>query len=863
MLSTFIQKLIRKKHVTLDDTELPRVLNLFDLTCMGIGSTIGIGFYVLAGEVSRNVAGPAVVLCFLIAGIASVFSGLCYAEFGARVPKAGSAYVYSYVCVGEFVAFVIGWNLLLEYIIGTSSVAKGYSTYIDELANNVMSDALHKVMPIDVSFLNPFPDFLAFGISFAIAIILALGVKESIMFNNLCTGLNLIVVVYTIITAATQADPYNWRIPEDRLNETCTQPSDDGHDWGVGGFAPYGFAGIMQGAATCFFGFVGFDCIATTGEEAIRPSRNIPLAISISLLFIFLAYFGLGTTLTLALPYCMQNAEAPLVDFFEQLGWEASKWFVSIGALFGFSASLLGVLLPLPRILYAMAEDGIIFQFLGRINKRFKTPAIATILSGLFAGVMAMIFNLKALVDMMSIGTLLAYTIVALSVMLLRYSVEDDIVLKDPSDVAEDGEQDIGALASKDDPLVFSCRSYINQLFNTQRLKEPTALSASLVNYATISFCLTSSLVVLLIVVLGKDISQGDAGAIAGLVVSIILALINVLVIACQPQSQRTLPFKVPFVPWLPAISSVINLYLMFNLTKDTWIRFGIWMGIGLPLYFLYGLRNSKADNWKSVHNQGIDNPAGPLDEKETGTVPVVVSPPEMTENHLNKMDSKQGKSSTRSSTDLSQPEKVPHVKTSLATEESLNKDPLSTDEDQVKEHSESNLSRNSTDSIPVFGSVTALKVISDDTVDGQLKVTICPPILADNYHHSDLSRKELGSISEQNEKPEESQITSSKDLEIQVPRVEENEEYVPETRKSSLSEAKENERVTVPRDNAEINKSFESKTTEGNEGMTCYYDDIPNSASKENIEDSESKQESRKSSKSNSLSSAKVDIET
>ncbi|XP_063597840.1 cationic amino acid transporter 2-like isoform X2 [Penaeus indicus] len=594
---TIVDRLTRRKFVTFDDTSLPRVLNTVDLTALGIGSTVGVGFYVLAGEVAKTTAGPAVTISFLIAAIASVFAGLCYAEFGARVPKAGSAYIYSYVCVGEFVAFVIGWNLILEYVIGTASVARGYSGYVDKLANNSMSEALGEAMPISVGFLSDYPDFLAFGLSFILSVVLAVGVKESSMMNNVFTFINLVVITYVIIAAGTQAKAENWAIPEAEVEATCTNPNttcivvekDNSTDYGTGGFAPYGFSGIMQGAATCFFGFVGFDCIATTGEEAINPERSIPMSIGLSLLFVFIAYFGMSAVTTLALPYCWQDENAPLVQLFECLDMNVAKWIVSIGALFGFSASLFGAMFPLPRVIYAMADDGLLFRFLSEVNKKFKTPAIATIISGLFAGIMAMIFNLDALVDMMSIGTLLAYSIVAVCVMLLRYAEDEE---GDTQGLSETGGRTKPSLSNSK----YSARQYFQQLFNAKGLKEPTDLTASLASYATLTFCILASVLGILLVVLQEEIGGGDVGAIVAVSIASVLVIVNVIVIARQPESKKKLTFKVPLVPWIPALSAFINLYLMFNLSPATWIRFSVWMGIGFLIYFLYGIWNSKEE---------------------------------------------------------------------------------------------------------------------------------------------------------------------------------------------------------------------------------------------------------------------------
>ncbi|XP_033103915.1 cationic amino acid transporter 2-like [Anneissia japonica] len=409
--------LFRKKHFANNDvstTELKRCLNTVDLTFLGIGSTLGAGAYILSGQVAKEKAGPAVVLSFLVAAIASLLAGLCYAEFGARVPRTGSAYVYSYVTVGEIWAFVIGWNLILEYVIGTSSVARAWSAYFDTLVDGKIEAYTKEHLHFNVSWMAEYPDFLAFSICIVLSILLSIGVKESSRFNTIFTIVNLLVLTYVIICGLFKADGDNWKIPENQIPP----------EYGKGGFFPYGFSGMIAGAATCFYGFVGFDCIATTGEEAENPRRAIPISIMLSLLFIFIAYFGVSVTITLMCPYYLLDEKAPLPFVFDYVGWTSAKYVISVGAVCALSTSLLGAMFPLPRVIYAMASDGIIFRFLSRVSSRSKTPILATIISGIFAGTMALVFDLDELVNMMSIGTLLAYTLVAFSVIVLRYKAK-------------------------------------------------------------------------------------------------------------------------------------------------------------------------------------------------------------------------------------------------------------------------------------------------------------------------------------------------------------------------------------------------------------------------------------------------------
>lgn len=539
------------------ESQLARVLTLVDLTALGVGSTLGLGVYVLAGSVAYEQAGPAVAVSFALAAIASAFAGLCYAEFAGRVPRAGSAYVYSYVTVGEFVAFTIGWNLILEYVIGTASVARGLSGYLDALINNTMSTTLKNTMPINVAFLGEYPDFFACGMVILLGCLLAFGVKESSLLNNIFTCVNMLTVCIVLVAGAIKADPSNWALTD----------VPDGA--GVGGFMPYGWAGVMAGAAKCFYGFIGFDVVATTGEEAINPKKNIPLSIIISLVIIFLAYFGVSTVLTMMWPYYLQNPDAPFPHVFEEVGWIAIKWIVTVGAIFALCTSLLGAMFPLPRVLYAMGKDGILFKCFANVNSYTKTPLISSIIAGLFSAIMALIFDLHQLIEMMSIGTLLAYAIVAICVLVLRYQ-QDDIQMK---------------TVRIQMPVV------MRQLFNLNFIKEANTLTSNITKVAIVVFFIFS--LITCSVIKFVDISSDNPWGIVALSLLIVLLLLILLSIQRQPESSMELTFKVPFVPFIPCISVFFNIYLMFQLDVNTWIRFLVWIGLGYLIYFFYGIRNS------------------------------------------------------------------------------------------------------------------------------------------------------------------------------------------------------------------------------------------------------------------------------
>uniref|UniRef100_H2Z4N2 Cationic amino acid transporter C-terminal domain-containing protein n=1 Tax=Ciona savignyi TaxID=51511 RepID=H2Z4N2_CIOSA len=563
-------------------TQLSRCLTTTDLIALGVGSTLGAGVYVLTGSVARDKAGPSIVLSFLIAAVASVMAGLCYAEFGSRVPKAGSAYVYSYITLGELWAFVIGWNLILEYVIGkylylgTSSVARAWSENVDALIGGKFRDFSLTYLKMETPGFAEYPDFFAFAIILVLTGVLCFGVKESAMFSKIFTGVNILIILFVIVAGSLTADINNWYITAQDIqnhNKVC----ESSKNLGTGGFFPYGVSGMMSGAATCFFGFVGFDIIATTGEEVKNPQRSIPISIVFSLLIVFVAYFGISIVLTLMVPYYMMDTGAPLPMAFAGVGWSWAVYPLAVGATCALSSSLMGGLFPMPRIVYAMAQDGLIFRFLAKINKRFKTPLIATLLSGLLAGIMVLLFDLEDLVDMMSIGTLLAYTLVAMCVLILRYQPEKEDSKSGPRiSMADFNELDssetllsrlinpkLNFPTLKSGKLVYSCVMVIGLL--------AFVLCAALVNFSHTSYSLAMVLCL----------------------ISSALIILLTIVILRQPQSTKKLTFTVPFVPILPILSSVCNIYLMCELSSGTWIPFSVWMVIGLLIYGGYGFRNS------------------------------------------------------------------------------------------------------------------------------------------------------------------------------------------------------------------------------------------------------------------------------
>lgn len=299
------------------ETSFNRCLSTIDLTLLGIGGMVGSGLYVLTGTVAKEMAGPAVIVSFIIAGFASLLAALCYAEFGARVPKTGSAYMFTYVSVGEIWAFLIGWNVLLEYMIGGAAVARAWSGYLDSIFNHKIKNFTEThIGTWQVPFLAHYPDFLAATILLVATAFISFGAKVSSWLNHVFSAVSIGVILFILIMGFVLAQPKNWGAQE-------------------GGFAPYGLSGIMAGTATCFYAFVGFDVIAASSEEARNPQKAVPRAIAFSLGLATGAYILVSMVLTLMVPWHTLDPDSALADAFYRRGYSWAGFLVAAGSICG------------------------------------------------------------------------------------------------------------------------------------------------------------------------------------------------------------------------------------------------------------------------------------------------------------------------------------------------------------------------------------------------------------------------------------------------------------------------------------------------------------------------------------------------
>jgi APA family basic amino acid/polyamine antiporter len=412
------------------EDRLRRVLGPVQLTALGVGAIIGTGIFVLTGVAAHDKTGPALMLSFVVSGLACIFAALCYAEFASMVPIAGSAYTYAYATLGELFAWIIGWDLVLEYGVGSATVAHGWSHYFQDFIGifGVHLPAALTNAPFDwvnghVASTGAIIDLPAIVITAIITWILVRGIKESASFNAGMVMVKLAVVFFVIIVGAFYVNPANWHP-----------------------FAPFGFTGIsffgkplfgatdaggnpvgmLSGAAIIFFAYIGFDAVSTQAEEAKNPKRDVPIGIVASLIICTVLYIAVSAVLTGMVRYDQIDINAPVSTAFKTVGLTWAQLLISIGALTGITSVLLVMMLSQPRIMLAMARDGLLPRgFFAAVHERFRTPYKSTILTGCFVALAAGLLPLRLLAELVNIGTLFAFVIVCAAVLIMRRTDPD------------------------------------------------------------------------------------------------------------------------------------------------------------------------------------------------------------------------------------------------------------------------------------------------------------------------------------------------------------------------------------------------------------------------------------------------------
>lgn len=402
MNSLFRKKQLAQMLAQSEEKELTRTMSLMDLILLGVGCVIGTGIFVVTGVVAAESSGPAIILSFVLAGIACALAAFCYAEFSSAVPVSGSVYTYTYATLGELFAFLIGWDLMLEYVLAISAVSTGWSAYFQSLLAgfDIQIPAILSSAPSTGK--GGLVDLPAVLIILLITALVSKGVKESIKFNNIMVFVKLAVILLFIFVGVWYVKPDNWTP-----------------------FVPFGFNGIITGAATVFFAYIGFDVIATASEEVKDPKKTMPIGIIASLLICTLLYMTVSGVLTGMISYTELNVGAPVALALNSVGQNQVAGIISVGAIFGITTVILALIYAQVRLSYAMSRDGLLPKMFASVNKNTHTPFKNTWLTGFVAAGIAGFADLTTLAHLINMGTLAAFTLISIAIIVLRRKFPD------------------------------------------------------------------------------------------------------------------------------------------------------------------------------------------------------------------------------------------------------------------------------------------------------------------------------------------------------------------------------------------------------------------------------------------------------
>ena len=375
---------------------LKRTLGPISLTAMGIGAIVGTGIFVLTGVGAAKYAGPGLIISFIVAGIVSGLAALCYAEFASSVPLAGSAYTYSYATLGEVVAWIIGWDLILEYAVGAAAVGIGWSGYFSDLLQGTFGITLPKALTA-TPFSGGIINLPAVIIILLITVLLIVGTTESTRVNNIIVGIKLAVIIFFLVTGFGHINPANW------------SP-----------FLPFGAGGILRGASIIFFAYIGFDQISTSAEETRNPARDMPIGIIASLVVCTILYILVTAVLTGVVSYTQLDVASPVSHALILLGLNTAGSIISVGAVCGLTTVLLILLFGQSRIIFSMARDGLLPDFFSRVHPKFRTPYLSSLIVGGVVALVAGFTPIDVVAELTNIGTLAAFVLVSFAVIVLR-----------------------------------------------------------------------------------------------------------------------------------------------------------------------------------------------------------------------------------------------------------------------------------------------------------------------------------------------------------------------------------------------------------------------------------------------------------
>lgn len=588
-----------EKEVTKTATD--RSLSTLDLVALGVGLTVGVGVYILVGEVAGNQTGPSVVICILVAGLTSLLAGLCYAELSVRIPFSGSAYLYAYVTVGEIWAFITGWNLIFSYIADTANM---FLTWI--LAFDMFGYQISQAISEDI--LLHIPQVLIKNLGFFIGVpvilfilCLTLRFRDSMLLTKVVTLVRLLILSFVIISGFIKGDLHNWKLTEEDYRKDELNGTSSLGPLGSGGFVPFGFSGILHGSATCFYAFIGFNNIVTRVEKAQNHQRSILMGIVMSLLICVLVYFGVFAALTLMVPYYQFRPESTLPEAFLHIGWAPAYYAVALVFLCSLSLRPLGYISSNAQLIYVMAKDGLLFPVRAKIHIATYMLVIIVIF-GIIAAMIAFFSRLDDFLHLVSVGTLLVHSVMAFCVLIVRYQPErkkgeNEVQMREIGGNQTQGQEETAPAAEK---------LTLQKLFFPGS-PTPTPLSGWVV-YICSSLLVLLLTLLCLVLVQWPSLLSGDPVPITVVVLLLVLITGITGVIWRQPQSCTPLPFKVPGVPLLPLLSIFVNVFFMMQMSAATWATFGVWMLIGIVIYFTYGIQHSWLQSPTEVRAQTLDS---------------------------------------------------------------------------------------------------------------------------------------------------------------------------------------------------------------------------------------------------------------